>query len=100
MRAVDYVLRSLQLRFNSNFDGVKLVDSEKVNCYINANLRWEPGESSPHFFCQSLERFPTVESLEDIHMFMLFVVISHSHVHVVCYHLPTSFVSRWSAFPR
>ncbi len=34
---MEYVLRSRQLRFNSNFDGVKLVDSEKVTCHRNAD---------------------------------------------------------------
>ncbi len=38
-------------------------------------VRWEPRESSPHFFYQSLERFLMVKSLGDIHMFMLFLVM-------------------------
>ena len=38
-------------------------------------VRWEPRESSPHFFYQSLEHFLMVKSLEDIHMFMLFLVM-------------------------
>jgi hypothetical protein len=38
-------------------------------------VRWQPRESSPHFFYLSLERFFIVKGLEDIHTFMLFLVM-------------------------
>ncbi len=75
MRAVYYVLRSRQLRFNSNFDGLKLVDSEKWTVTEMPTVKWELTESSPHFFYQVTGALSHGKKLG-----------RHSHVHVISCH--------------
>ncbi len=73
-------MRSRQLRFNSNFDGVKLVDSEKSEPSQNADCeQCEVGTEriiSPLLLSVTgaLLMVKIWEDIQDIHMFMLFLV--------------------------